>query len=187
MKQVILALSLISSFALAETATITVEGMHCSGCKQMVNKNVCENAAVKSNSESCEVKLVDEDKQIGEVTIVSKKDAKVDIEAVKAGVKAAGDDYKVTKVDVKEMVTKDLKTETAAATPEANLKAGETVTTTTTETVTKGTDGKVTKQVKMKKVKKMAKKVKEMKPATDATATKTTTTETTTETKKETK
>ena len=109
MKQVILALSLISSFALAETATITVDGMHCSSCKKMMTKSVCESEAVKKSSESCEVKLVDEDKQIGEVVIVSKKDMKVDVEAVKAGIKNAGDDYKLGKINVSEEMTKDLK------------------------------------------------------------------------------
>lgn len=105
MKSILMGLSLISSMALAETATITVNGMHCSGCKEMVKAKVCEDATVKANAESCEVKLVDESKEIGQVTIVSKPETKVDVAAVEAGIKAAGE-YKVAKVDVTETIVK---------------------------------------------------------------------------------
>lgn len=105
MKSIVVGLSLISSLALAETATITVEGMHCSGCKESVKAKVCGSDAVKANAESCDVKLTDEEKQIGEITIVTKPEKKVDMAAVEAGVKAAGE-YKVGKVEVKEIVMK---------------------------------------------------------------------------------
>lgn len=101
MKTVFLGLTLISSLAFTETAKFTVEGMHCGGCKAMITDKVCTEAAMKSNYESCEVKLTDAKKQMGEVTIVTKKDVKVDVAVVKAGVKAAGEDYKVTKEEIK--------------------------------------------------------------------------------------
>lgn len=107
MKSVLLlGLSLISSLAFAETTTVTVDGMHCSGCKAMISDKVCNSEAVKANAESCEVKLVDEEKQVGQVTIVAKPNTKVDVAAIEAGIKAAGDDYKVAKVEVKEVITK---------------------------------------------------------------------------------
>lgn len=105
MKSILMGLSLISSMALAETATITVEGMHCSGCKEMVKAKVCEDAAVKANAASCEVALTDEAKELGQITIVTKPETKVDMAAVEAGVKAAGE-YKVAKVDVTETIVK---------------------------------------------------------------------------------
>lgn len=97
MKTVFLSLILISSFAYAETVTLTIEGMHCSSCTKIITKNVCENEAIKKNTESCEVKITDEKKQLGQIVIVSKKEAVVDLAAVKDGVKASGDNYQVIK------------------------------------------------------------------------------------------
>ena len=91
----------ISSMAFSETATFAIEGMHCSSCKKMISAKVCDDAALKEKIESCKVSILDEKKQTGQIVIVSKKDSKVDLTAVKAGVKAAGDDYKVTKEEVK--------------------------------------------------------------------------------------
>lgn len=195
MKTLLLVLSLTSSFAFAETATMTVEGMHCSGCKKMITKKVCENEAIAKTAETCEVKLVNEEKQIGQITITTKKDTKLDVDAVKAGIKAAGEDYKLAKVEIKEIIKKDL--QTAAAGEASNPgKVAEVVTTeTTTVQITnedhhknpadyKHGDKKTTKKVK--KTKKVAKKeAATTTPATEATTT--TTTTTTTETKKETK
>ena len=196
MKNIILALTLTSTFAFAETATMTVEGMHCSGCKKLITKKVCENEAVAKSAETCEVNLVNEEKQIGEIVITTKKDAKLDVDNVKAQLKAAGDDYKLTKVEIKEIIKKDLQT-AAAGQPENPGKATEVVKTETTTVETTNADHhknhaghehgnkKVTK--KIKKIKKVAKKGEAATPATDAATTTTTTTTTTTETKKETK
>lgn len=101
MKTLFLSLTLISSFAFAETATLSVSGMHCGGCKHEIKAKVCEAAGAKDTYESCTVEFTDQKKQKGEIKIVTKKDAKVDLAAVKAGVKAAGEDYKVTKEEVK--------------------------------------------------------------------------------------
>lgn len=97
MKTVFLSLILISSFTFAETITLTVEGMHCSSCTKIITKNVCENEAIKKNTESCEVKLTDTKKLLGQIVIISKKDVKVDLTAVKDGIKSSGESYQVIK------------------------------------------------------------------------------------------
>ncbi|MEQ1723785.1 MAG: hypothetical protein ABL930_11455 [Pseudobdellovibrio sp.] len=149
MKSLLISISLLSSLAFAETATINIEGMHCSGCKAMVDAKVCKDAATNKDFASCEVKLVDEEKQTGQVTIVTKEGMKVNIETVTAGIKAAGDDYKVASVDVK-----DIKMNGTLPAKDATL----TTTTTTTETSTTTPDGKtvVKKEVKTKKIAKKA-------------------------------
>jgi hypothetical protein len=149
MKSLLISVSLLSSLAFAETATINVEGMHCSGCKAMIEDKVCKDSATNKDFASCEVKLVDEENQKGQVTIVTKEGMKVNIDAVKAGIKAAGDDYKVASVDVKE-----IKLNGAAPAKDAAI----TTTTTTTETSTTNPDGTtvVKKEVKIKKVAKKA-------------------------------
>jgi hypothetical protein len=107
MKSFLISITLLSSLAFAETATINIEGMHCSGCKAMIEDKVCKDTTTNKDFSSCSVKLVDEDKQTGQVTIVTKEGMKVNIDAVKAGIKAAGDDYKVASVDVKETQTSE--------------------------------------------------------------------------------
>lgn len=82
-----------SNLALAED--ITVEGMHCGGCKKMITKTVCEDAALKAQFESCKVELVDEKKQIGKISVKTKNNMPVDYKAIEAAVKKAGEDYKV--------------------------------------------------------------------------------------------
>ncbi len=169
MKAILLALSLTSTMALAETATLSIEGMHCSGCKDMITSKVCKNDEIAKTAETCEVKILDEKKQIGQLVIVTKKDAHVNMDAIKAGVKAAGDEYKIAKVDIKEMIVKDLATE-------GKLDPVNSVTETTTTTVEKSTTnqaGKTTKEIK--KTKKIVRK--------KADKTTTTTNETKTETK----
>ncbi len=68
MKSLILALGLVSTVAFAETAQISIEGMHCAGCKEMITKNVCGNEAVAKASESCTVEVTDRAKQTGKIT-----------------------------------------------------------------------------------------------------------------------
>lgn len=188
MKTLLLVLSLTSSFAFAETATMTVEGMHCSGCKKLITKKVCENEAVAKSAETCEVKLVNEEKQIGEIVITTKKDVKLDVDNVRAQLKAAGDDYKLAKVEIKEIIKKDLET-AAAGQPENPGKVTEVITTETTKVEMTNVDHhknhdhkKMTKKVK--KTKKLAKKGEAATPATATAPVTTTTTTTTTETTK---
>jgi len=115
----------------------------------MVTEKVCKGEAGKE-AESCSVKLTDEKHETGVVTIVTKPGTKVNVDAVKAGVAAAGSEYSVAKVEVKDMIAKDLKSETVS-TPET------VTTTTTTETKTLGADGKPV--VKTEKTKKIIKKM----------------------------
>ena len=82
-----------SNTALAED--ITVEGMHCSACKKMITKTVCEDAALKTQFESCKVELTDAKKQIGLISVKTKNNTPIDYKAIETAVKKAGDDYKV--------------------------------------------------------------------------------------------
>src|SRR3989344_249280 len=68
-----------STVVWSEETTLTVEGMHCSGCKHMISKNVCENKELSATFEKCNVELVDAKKQIGRVILVPKADQKIDI------------------------------------------------------------------------------------------------------------
>ncbi len=83
------------SVAIAESTTYEVDGMHCSGCKKMISKSVCKNDELAKTFEKCEVRLIDEKKQIGQIIITPKADQKLDLEKVSAAVKDAGDGYKV--------------------------------------------------------------------------------------------
>lgn len=88
-------------FAFAETTTVTVGGMHCSHCRHEVTEKVCGDAEVKSSTESCEVNWTNKKKQIGEIKMVLKKDAKIDMSKVEAQVKAAGEELRVIKNETK--------------------------------------------------------------------------------------
>ncbi len=101
MKIVMIALTFLSTVAFAETTTLTVEGMHCSGCKHGISKNVCDNESIKATTEKCEVKLTNLKKQTGTVTLTAKKDQKVDIAEVKKMITTAGEEFKVTKEQTK--------------------------------------------------------------------------------------
>lgn len=102
MKSILMTAALLLSVSgFAETAEFTVEGVHCAGCSKLITKKVCDDPSVKAFAESCEVKLVDTKKQIGAIHIVSKADSKVDSEAIKKQLKAAGEDYKITSETVK--------------------------------------------------------------------------------------
>lgn len=121
----------------------------------MVKSKVCGNEEIAKNAESCDVKLVDEKKQLGQVTIVSKPDTKVDVELVKKQVAAAGSDYRVAKIDHQVQNVKVSGPETTADKPVAGLTT--TTTTTATETVTTAKNG-ATKVIKKVNVKKTTKK-----------------------------
>lgn len=88
-----------------QTASLTIEGMHCGGCKKMVTKAVCADAAMASNFESCEITNFDPKAQIGTLVINYKKDAAMDLDSVEKAIKTAGD-YKVTKKEFSKQTTK---------------------------------------------------------------------------------
>lgn len=101
MKTLFLGFTFVSSLVFAETATVSVSGMHCAGCKHEITEKVCNGSEAKEKYESCSVEFTNQKKQKGEIKIVAKKDVKVDLAQVKAGVKAAGEDYKITKEEIK--------------------------------------------------------------------------------------
>lgn len=144
----LLSLTLSAALVSAETGTFTVEGMHCSGCRKTIEAKVCGDAAVKATAEKCEVKLTDEKKQIGTITITTKPDTKIDVETVKKQLKVAGDDYKLAQVDIQDIVKKELTADAATA-----PAPGTTVTTTTTTetTTTDAATGATTKEVQKTK------------------------------------
>ncbi|MBC7754364.1 MAG: hypothetical protein H7Z71_09020 [Moraxellaceae bacterium] len=87
-----------------QTATLTVEGMHCGGCKAMITKAVCGDAALSSQFDSCEFTKVDTKAQVGTMVIKYKKDAKVDLDNVEKAINGAGD-YKLTKKEFSSKIT----------------------------------------------------------------------------------
>ena len=101
MKSLLIALSLFSTFAFAETTTVTVEGMHCSACKKEVADAVCKNEKLKADIKSCEVSFVSKKDKIGQVVITSKQDKHVDVSEVKKLILAADKDFKVSKDETK--------------------------------------------------------------------------------------
>lgn len=82
--------------AQAETATLSIEGMHCGGCKKIVTKKICENAELATSFESCEISALDTKKQIGTLTVSLKKGSKLDTDKIEKLLSEAGD-YKITK------------------------------------------------------------------------------------------
>lgn len=78
--------SSLSSFA-AETRK--VHGMHCGGCVDMIKAKVCALPQVAS----CEAKLVDEKKQVGEISYELKEGQSLDEKTLASTIKEAGDNY----------------------------------------------------------------------------------------------
>ncbi len=148
MKSMIMSLLFVGAMtAQAETATVTVNGMHCAGCKEAMTKNVCGNEAIAKTAESCEVKLVTDKKHVGQIHIVTKPGMKVDMDAVKTQIAANGEDYKVSKIEV--IDTAGGPSATDDKTPGILTTTETTVKTTTHNQVTgkKSTDVKKTKTV----------------------------------------
>ncbi len=90
---VLLSMISFSFLAHAESAKITVAGMHCGGCKKIVTKKVCENPQITFIS--CDV-TVDVATQTGTVTITSKKGVPLNMSAIQSSITTAGEDYKIT-------------------------------------------------------------------------------------------
>lgn len=79
--------SLAFSYAHAEDKTCAVKGMHCEACTEMVQGKVCEDGKYST----CEVKITNEKKELGQVHLVTKDaTAKIDEKQVGAAVKDAG-------------------------------------------------------------------------------------------------
>jgi copper chaperone CopZ len=87
------------------TATLTIAGMHCGGCKKIITKSVCEDVTLASSFQSCEITNLDTKKQIGTMVIKYKKEASVNIEGIEKAIHNAGD-YKITKKEISSQVSK---------------------------------------------------------------------------------
>ena len=87
----------ITSFA--ETATFTVEGMHCGGCKKMVTKAVCNDTKISATLSDCKVTL-DEKTKTGTVILKSKDSVKIDTAMIETKIHAAGENYKISKTEI---------------------------------------------------------------------------------------
>ena len=96
----ILLLSIVTSItSMAETATITVEGMHCGGCKKMVTKAVCNDTKISEDIAECKVSL-DEKTKIGTVILKTKETKTVNMSLVETAILGAGEDYKIAKKEI---------------------------------------------------------------------------------------
>lgn len=105
----------------AETTTIKINGMHCGGCKAIVNKAVCESASLKSTFKKCEIS-VDEKIQVGTMVVEPQDGQTLDIEKVKTAITGAGDDYKIASV------VAGTSSEMTASTPPETKESGKKVT-----------------------------------------------------------
>lgn len=84
-------LSLSSVTALAEKKVLQVEGMHCEGCVEMIEGEVCEVQKFKT----CKVRLLKEKKNFGEIELETEDKTPINMAKVKEKLKEAGDQYKV--------------------------------------------------------------------------------------------
>ncbi len=98
MKNILLSLSLlISSAALAETATYKVTGMHCGECKDAIEGSVCKKM---SGVESCKVELTDAKKQTEKIILTTKEGSQINDAKVTELVNAVGE-YKISRTSEK--------------------------------------------------------------------------------------
>lgn len=89
---------LFSGWAMAETHTFKVKGMHCTGCVESVEGEVCEAGKYKA----CKVGLVKGEKNVGEISIETNPGQTLVLADIQAKVKNAGDDYVVNEVKGKQ-------------------------------------------------------------------------------------
>jgi copper chaperone CopZ len=71
-------LVLFAGSAFAESKTFKVDGMHCEDCAAQVRAKLCDSAKYST----CEIKVINEKKEIGQVKLVTKGDEKIDMEKV---------------------------------------------------------------------------------------------------------
>jgi cation transport ATPase len=97
MKNILFAAVLLAGTqAFAVETTCEVKGMHCTGCTEMVEGKVCDEAKYST----CEVKVTDEKKKLGAIHLVTKDaSAKVDEKELGKIVTDAG--YKLEKCSPK--------------------------------------------------------------------------------------
>ncbi len=79
-----------------KTTEWTIEGMHCSSCKKMVQAKVCKNKDLAEQFSKCEVEVIDEKKEIGKITLQMKDGSQPNFETINKAVSSAGK-YKLQK------------------------------------------------------------------------------------------
>jgi copper chaperone CopZ len=93
MRNVLIAsLVLFASSVFAESKTFKVDGMHCADCAATVTEKLCD----KKKYSTCDVKVIDEEKEIGQIKLVT-KDKKAKIDMVKVAKIIEDEGYKVSK------------------------------------------------------------------------------------------
>lgn len=114
MKFYVLIAAMLGFMAHADEKTCTVKGMHCQGCTESVHGKLCDEAKYSK----CEVNILDEKKEIGQVHMVTKDEkALVDEKAVGAILTDAG--YKMEKCAKGAPTPSKMKTNPGAKTPPA--------------------------------------------------------------------
>ncbi len=95
MKYLIIALLIGSGFSLfAEEKDCVVKGMHCNGCKEMVEGKICDEAKYST----CEIKIKDSKKELGSMKLITKdQGAKIDEKELGKVIDDAG--YKLDKCE----------------------------------------------------------------------------------------
>lgn len=95
MRYILLAFVLVGGFSvLAEEKTCTVKGPHCSGCAEMIEGKVCD----ETKYSTCKATILDEQKKIGEVHLVTKDAAaKIDEKELGKLIKATDKKYQLEK------------------------------------------------------------------------------------------
>ena len=93
-------LSFFSSSLFAETTTYEVEGPHCKGCANTIEKKICGDQSIKDNTSECKAEFNKKTKTAF-VTITSKKDSKINTEDVEKKILAVDENYKILKPETK--------------------------------------------------------------------------------------
>jgi cation transport ATPase len=93
MKNILLLATLtVGTWAGATEITCAVKGMHCSGCKEMIEGKVCDQAKYST----CDVSIVNADKKMGSIHLVT-KDAKAKIDQKELGTIVSDTTYTLEK------------------------------------------------------------------------------------------
>jgi len=91
---VLVGLLTLSFSSFAEKKSLKVDGMHCKGCVEMVQGEVCEVQKFKT----CNVRLNPDKKNQGLIDLETAGDEKIKLDAVKTAITSQGD-YTVSSVE----------------------------------------------------------------------------------------
>lgn len=88
---ILLAVTVLTSSAFAESKTLTLEGVHCQDCVATLQEKICGDKTFAT----CQVKLINEKKELGQLKLTTKGDAKIDMQKIAKIVEDEG--YKIKK------------------------------------------------------------------------------------------